>query len=155
MGGHSSPSGGVKVFSIGGRMVDIRQRCMGMTDEERRWRAQFLKDQQLSHNEPREVPELYKDTTNFFRRLYDRPSRNLEKALTSTMDWTRATSCTVQYSRAPLSIDDTIFPNYEKKSDQEYFDHGFRSSPLAKKVERPTPAPEVPRVLDASCGSQL
>lgn len=85
MGGHSSPSGGVKVFSIGGRMVDIRQRCMGMTDEERRWRAQFLKDQQLSHNEPREVPELYKDTTNFFRRLYDRPSRNLEKALTSTM----------------------------------------------------------------------
>ncbi|KAL0278820.1 UNVERIFIED_CONTAM: hypothetical protein PYX00_000517 [Menopon gallinae] len=65
----ASFSGGVPVFSIGGRMIYERERLLGMTDGERRWRAQYLKDQILSPDEPRFSPELYKSTTNIFRRI--------------------------------------------------------------------------------------
>lgn len=68
-----------KVFSIAGRTVHLRQRCLGMTDIERRWRAQFLKDQVLSHDEPKFVADLYKDTTNIFRRLWKTPLYHFEK----------------------------------------------------------------------------
>lgn len=81
----SDPATGVKVFSIGGRMIDPRQRCMGMTDEERRWRAQFLKDQVLYPNEPKEVPELYKATTNVFRRLWRTPMWRFQTLMSSIL----------------------------------------------------------------------
>lgn len=60
-------------MTIGGRMVRERERCIGMTPEERAWRAQYLKDQILTDREPVYVKELHEQFRNPFRRLYLRP----------------------------------------------------------------------------------
>lgn len=81
----SSDTGGVKPMAIAGRYVRERERLIGMTDEERFWRSQWVKDQVLSHNEPRFVPELYKEQFNPIRRMYRAPldilARSLEPAV--------------------------------------------------------------------------
>ena len=77
-----SPTGGVQPFPIGGRLVRERERLRGMTAEERAWRAQYLKDQILSPNEPRHVPEYWKARTNPIRRFYQFPLATVEKVLT-------------------------------------------------------------------------
>lgn len=69
----SSDTGGVQPMQIAGRIVRERERLIGMTDEERAWRKQWLNDQKLSHNEPRHVPELEKQLTNPIRRFYRAP----------------------------------------------------------------------------------
>lgn len=66
-------TGGVKPMTITGRMTRERERCIGMSDEERRWRAQWLKDQELSPREPVHVDELTKAIRNPIRRFYTRP----------------------------------------------------------------------------------
>jgi len=66
-------TGGVKPFPIEGRMFNERERLLGMTKEERAWRMQWLKDQELSPEEPRFVPELYKELYNPIRRFYRKP----------------------------------------------------------------------------------
>lgn len=71
--GHASDTGGVKPMSIAGRLVSERERLVGMTDAERAFRAQWLKDQHLSPNEPYFVPEMYKETHNPIRRFYRAP----------------------------------------------------------------------------------
>lgn len=76
-----SSTGGVRPFPIGGRMVRDRERLIGMTDEERAWRAQYLKDQILSKNEPREVPQLMKEIRNPIRRFYMWPLNTVEKVI--------------------------------------------------------------------------
>jgi NADH dehydrogenase (ubiquinone) 1 beta subcomplex subunit 6 len=81
----SSDTGGVKAFPIGGRMVSERERCIGMTDEERAWRKQYLKDQILSKNEPRYVEAYWKERTNPIRRFYMFPLDQLHKALTPVL----------------------------------------------------------------------
>lgn len=50
-----------------------RQRLAGagMTPEDRALRKQWLQDQVLSHNEPREIPEL--KPRNIFRRMWNFP----------------------------------------------------------------------------------
>jgi len=59
-----------KPMSIQGPFHNERQRLTGaFTDEDRQWRKQWLKDQELSHNEPRQIPE-YK---NPIRRAYRLP----------------------------------------------------------------------------------
>lgn len=68
-----SDTGGVKPMTIAGRMVRERERCIGMTAEERAWRAQWLKDQILTEREPVYVKELHQQFRNPFRRLYLRP----------------------------------------------------------------------------------
>lgn len=78
----ASDTGGVKSFPIETRLGDIRERLLGMTDEERAYRRQWLKDQHLSPNEPREVPELYKARYNIFRRIYRYPLNQLQNILT-------------------------------------------------------------------------
>ncbi|KAF5281469.1 hypothetical protein FQR65_LT14677 [Abscondita terminalis] len=70
---HSSATGGVKPMAIAGRFFRERERLIGMTEEERTWRMNWLKDQVLSHNEPRHVPEIYKAQYNIIRRLYRAP----------------------------------------------------------------------------------
>lgn len=70
---HSTETGGVKPMTIGGRMVRERERCIGMTPEERAWRAQFLKDQILTEREPVYVKELHEQFRNPIRRFYLRP----------------------------------------------------------------------------------
>ena len=59
-------------FSIE-HMPHERQRLSGtgMTDEDRALRRQWLRDQELSSNEPRIVPELY--PRNPFRRVFAAP----------------------------------------------------------------------------------
>lgn len=78
---HSETSG-VKPFPIGGRMVRERERLHGMTNEERAWRKQYLKDQILTENEPRHVAEYWKERTNPIRRFYKAPLDLMHKALT-------------------------------------------------------------------------
>lgn len=69
----ATETGGVKPMTIAGRMVRERERCIGMTPEERAWRAQWLKDQVLTHREPIYVKELHEQFRNPIRRLYMRP----------------------------------------------------------------------------------
>lgn len=77
----SSPTGGVQPFPIGGRLVKERERLLGMSDQERAWRKQYLKDQQLSEREPVYVPEYWLERTNPIRRFYQFPLATVEKAL--------------------------------------------------------------------------
>lgn len=67
----ASDTGGVKPMTIKGRMYRERERCIGMTDSERSWRAQYLKDQILTEREPVFVKELY--SRNPIRSFYMRP----------------------------------------------------------------------------------
>jgi len=69
----ASDIGGVKPFSIQGRLARERERLWGMTDKERARRRQWLMDQELSPNEPRYVPEYYKERYNPIRRAYKMP----------------------------------------------------------------------------------
>ncbi|KAG5675622.1 hypothetical protein PVAND_005511 [Polypedilum vanderplanki] len=86
----ASETSGVKPFPIGGRMVRERERCIGMTDEERAWRKKYLKDQILSEHEPRYVPEYWKERTNVIRRIYKTPLDMMHKALTPILGHSRA-----------------------------------------------------------------
>lgn len=69
----SSETGGVKPMTIQGRMARERERCIGMTDAERAWRAQYLKDQILTEREPVYVKELHEQFRNPIRRFYMQP----------------------------------------------------------------------------------
>ncbi|XP_018324737.2 uncharacterized protein LOC108736705 [Agrilus planipennis] len=89
----ASETGGVKPMSIAGRFIRERERLLGMSDEERKWRAQWLKDQQLTPNEPKHVPELYKEKYNFIRRAYKAPLDKLASVLEPTLGHDR----TVKY----------------------------------------------------------
>lgn len=82
----ASATGGVKAFEIAGRMSRQRERLYyPMTDEERRWRAQFIKDQQLEHGESVDNFYLNEDyylaTRNVFRRIYQIPMNIFQKKL--------------------------------------------------------------------------
>lgn len=81
----ASPTGGVKPFSLEGRLYRERERLSGMTAEERAWRAKWVKDQVLSPNEPRVVPELYKELYNPIRRVYRKPLDAVQKLLEPIM----------------------------------------------------------------------
>ncbi|CAG0884032.1 unnamed protein product [Cyprideis torosa] len=61
-------TGGVLPMSIIGRMKLEQDRLAGMNEVERAWRAQWLKDQELSHREPVFVPEYFAALNNPFRR---------------------------------------------------------------------------------------
>lgn len=54
----NSPTGGVRPMEIRSRMYRERERCIGMTEDERSWRARFLKEQILTEREPVHVKEL-------------------------------------------------------------------------------------------------
>lgn len=68
-------------MAIAGRMVRERERLLGMSADERAWRAQWLKDQHLAPNEPVHVPEYWKERYNPIRRLYRAPLDALHTAL--------------------------------------------------------------------------
>ena len=76
----ASPTGGVKPMAIAGRMVRERERLVGMSDEERAWRKQYLKDLELHHG-PKTVPALERELTNPIRRLYRAPLDGLYNVL--------------------------------------------------------------------------
>lgn len=64
---------GVKPMTIVGRVASERERCLGMTDAERAWRKQWLKDQVLAAHEPVHVEEYWRERTNPIRRFYRKP----------------------------------------------------------------------------------
>ncbi|KAF2362057.1 NADH dehydrogenase 1 beta subcomplex subunit 6 [Trinorchestia longiramus] len=65
----SSPTGGVAAFPIEGPLGNERYRlAVGMTDEDRAYRRQWLKDQILAESEPIEVPGYYEARFNPIRR---------------------------------------------------------------------------------------
>lgn len=82
---YRSDSGGVRPMMIEGRCRLQYERLLGMTDEERAWRKQWLKDQILAPDEPKEVPEIYKELYNPIRRFYLWPGNKLEKRLAPFM----------------------------------------------------------------------
>ncbi|XP_053976520.1 uncharacterized protein LOC128875168 [Hylaeus volcanicus] len=86
----SSRTGGVRPISIAGRVGRERERLIGMTDEERAWRARYLKSQILAPEEPI-VPEgYYKEAYNPIRRFYRAPLNAVEKALSGLVGPTPA-----------------------------------------------------------------
>jgi len=70
-----------KGMSIEGPYARERNRLESMTDTDRQWRKQFMKDQVLSHNEPRLMTEQY----NPIRRLYRFPLNYIFKKLEPTL----------------------------------------------------------------------
>lgn len=68
-------------MGIAGRMVRERERLLGMSPEERSWRAQYLKDQHLTAREPVHVPEYWRERYNPIRRFYRAPLDALESAV--------------------------------------------------------------------------
>lgn len=80
-----SDTGGVVPMVLEGREKFMQDRMRGMTPERRAYRKQWLHDQVLSHREPVEVPQLYEELHNPFRRLLNYPFRRLELALKPTM----------------------------------------------------------------------
>lgn len=81
----ASPTGGVKPFSIETELYRERERLRGMTDEERSWRAKWIKDQVLSPCEPVHVPELERELRNPIKRLYRKPLDLVYKILKPAM----------------------------------------------------------------------
>lgn len=81
---------GVKPMAIAGRVAIERERCLGMTDVERAWRKQWLKDQILAPNEPVHVEEYWRERTNIFRRIYRMPLDKIYSMLTPVLGASRA-----------------------------------------------------------------
>lgn len=77
----ASDTGGVKPMPIAGRMVRERERLIGMSEAERAWRAKWLKSQVLAADEPRYVPEYWKERTNPIRRFYKYPLDRFQEYL--------------------------------------------------------------------------
>jgi len=78
----SSETGGVMPMSIESRFAKERERLGPDFNEKwRRWRAQYLKDQELHPKEPFKVPELYKELNNPIRRFYKAPWNYFEEKL--------------------------------------------------------------------------
>ena len=76
-----SQSGGLKPMAIEGRMSRTRERCIGMTDAERAWRAKWVKDQILHADEPKIPEAYYKERFNPIRRFYRFPLDKFERAI--------------------------------------------------------------------------
>lgn len=68
-----SDTGGVKPIPIQGRLGIEKERLKGMTDAERKLRAQWVRDQQLAPHEPVHVPEIEAELMNPIRRFYRYP----------------------------------------------------------------------------------
>lgn len=81
----ASETGGVKPMTVIGRLNRERERIHGMSEEEKAFRKKFLKDQVLAHNEPKVVPELYRELNNPIRRFYKWPLDTLQKTVLEPM----------------------------------------------------------------------
>ncbi|XP_041974877.1 NADH dehydrogenase [ubiquinone] 1 beta subcomplex subunit 6 [Aricia agestis] len=81
---------GTKPMTICGRVAIERERCIGMTDAERAFRKQWLKDQILAPNEPVHVEAYWKERINPIRRFYRKPLDVLYDRLTPMLGAQRA-----------------------------------------------------------------
>jgi len=72
---YDHPTGGVRPMNLEGLAWDDKYRLnVGMTDEERKWRAQFLKDQILAADEPIKVPGWNEARYNPLKRFFNAPT---------------------------------------------------------------------------------
>ena len=71
----ASPTGGVQPMSIEGRCKNVRERLIKMSAEDRKWRAQWLKDQHLSPNEPRSVQGFGSQSAKYTTYCHSEESR--------------------------------------------------------------------------------
>ncbi|XP_042236413.1 uncharacterized protein LOC121875783 [Homarus americanus] len=85
-----SNTGGVKAFPIEGPFKNERTRLAGMTDADRAFRKQWLKDQVLAESEPAIVPGFYEARYNPIRRFYRWPLDTLFKPLVPALGYQRA-----------------------------------------------------------------
>ncbi|CAL7945791.1 unnamed protein product [Xylocopa violacea] len=100
----SSKSGGVKVMSIGSRMTTEKERLIGMTEEERAWRARFLKSQELSPEEPLNTKEYYRAVYNPIRRFYRFPLNCFENALVPLVGQTPASAIRYTIAKTIMTL---------------------------------------------------
>ncbi|KAK3881546.1 hypothetical protein Pcinc_014018 [Petrolisthes cinctipes] len=85
----SSDTSGVKAFPIE-PFKHERTRLAGMTDADRAFRRQWLKDQVLAESEPLAVPGYYEARYNPIRRFYRLPLDTLFKPLVPLMGYESA-----------------------------------------------------------------
>ncbi|CAG9771451.1 unnamed protein product [Ceutorhynchus assimilis] len=111
----ASDTGGVKPMSIEGRLNTERERLFEMSDEERAYRNQWLKDQILSPEEPKQVPEFYKATHNIFKRFYRWPLNCLENVLVPIIGAPRASVLRWMMGKTGISIAITYWMWYNLK----------------------------------------
>ncbi|KAL1490838.1 hypothetical protein ABEB36_013463 [Hypothenemus hampei] len=146
--GLESQTGGVKPMAIAGRFDLERERLLGMTEAERAYRKQWLKDQHLAPNEPRVVPEIYKATTNPIRRFYRWPLDQLEKKLTPSMGLMSAKFTRHVIAKSSFAIMAIYATYYNFKYHSNEWD---RKTGWTVKASRPAcyPGdPEYPKVSD-------
>lgn len=130
-----SYTGGVKPMSIAGRYINERERLYGMTDAERAFRKQWLQDQVLSHNEPREVPELYKALHNPIRRFYRWPLDQLQAKLTTSIGFEPAHLIRRVLGRGTLFVFGVYwFAYYAKYNSNDWTRKGGWSAKVAKEA---------------------
>uniref|UniRef100_A0A6V7HZ84 Uncharacterized protein n=1 Tax=Bracon brevicornis TaxID=1563983 RepID=A0A6V7HZ84_9HYME len=113
-----SYTGGVKPMTITGRMIFERERCIGMSAEERAWRAQWLKDQVLAPDEPKFNPEYYKQRYNILRRFYRAPMDRFERALTPKIGLEFAQCCRHLISKTFFTVVGSLCVLYYFKYNQ-------------------------------------
>ncbi|KOB64645.1 putative lethal 2 35di [Operophtera brumata] len=122
---------GVKPITIAGRVAIERERCIGMTDAERSWRKQWLKDQVLAPNEPVYVEEYWKERTNAIRRFYRKPLDILFTKLSPVLDWTKKGGWRVLKTKPTVLPGQPGFPfKSERCVGADYADRGFKKSPI-------------------------
>ena len=94
-------------MSLEGPYENERARIDGtFTDVDRKWRKQYLKDQELSHNEPRHVnpSEKYNPIRKAYRFPLDFIFRKLEPTLVSIHTWITFMVSNQQFHKVKLSL---------------------------------------------------
>ncbi|XP_043272189.1 uncharacterized protein ND-B17 [Venturia canescens] len=99
-----SETGGVRPMTIAGRMISERERLQGMSDVERAWRAQWLKDQILAPEEPVVPANYYEERYNVLRRFYMAPLNKVEAALRKPLGDTTAAFVRYAFGRTVLGV---------------------------------------------------
>lgn len=153
MGVKASPTGGVKPMSIAGRYMSERERLAGMTPEERMFRKQWLKDQELAPNEPRFVPEMYKARYNPIRRFYRWPLDTFAKAIEPIVGTQRAHSIRYFTGKAFLFITGAYLIAYYAKYNSNDWTRkgGWRA--VKSRVSVVEGDPGYPKVSDRKVGT--
>ncbi|XP_012265517.2 uncharacterized protein LOC105691556 [Athalia rosae] len=117
--GWSSDTGGVQAFAIGRRMVREEERRLGMTDEERAWRAQYLKDQILAPHEPTiSQVELFRANLNPIRKFYRAPLDKVESLMVKPLGLEAAQVIRYFMGKIPIAIALTYATFYYFKYNQ-------------------------------------
>ncbi len=86
---HRSDTGGVSPMVLEGREKFMKERMRGMTPEQRAYRKQWLQDQILTDREPVEVPQIYYELNNVFKRTINYPFNKLERYILRKTNWVK------------------------------------------------------------------